>query len=185
MLVIINCCKKWRQYIKNAQHIVWIFIDQYNLKHFLINKFLNRRETRWWEKLSELNLRIEYRSSRNNFVDKSSRRLDYENIDENKILNLNKLILRNDEFWIYIMNEFRRAHDQFTFSIVVKKISQIIFESKTIRMKNNENDAFNKLNDTNTAQRATMTLIVRTKTSSSLSKKFVFTIDKNFFERES
>jgi hypothetical protein len=27
MLVIISCCKKWRQYIEDAQHTIWMFID--------------------------------------------------------------------------------------------------------------------------------------------------------------
>ncbi len=90
----------------------------------------------------EQNLCIEYKSSRNNLVDESFRRSDYENLDEDKFLNLNKLILKNDESLIQIRNELRRSNDQSAISIISKKISQITSNSKTIKRENIENDLF-------------------------------------------
>ncbi len=61
--------------------------------------------------LFELNLCIEYKSNRNNLVDESFRRFDYENLDEDKILNLNKLVLKNDESSTQIRDELRKSDD--------------------------------------------------------------------------
>ncbi len=178
MLIIIDCCKKWRQYIENAQHFVRMFIDHCNLRKFLLNKSLNRRKTRWWEKLSELNLQIEYKSNRNNSANESSRRSDYENIDENKILNLNKLILKDDESSTHVKNELRKAKEQSAISTSTKKINQTFSEKKTIEMKNIKNDFFNNLNNTNIVQRVMITLIVKTRILSS-SKSLVFAVNES------
>jgi hypothetical protein len=178
MLVIINCCKKWRQYIENAQHSVRMFIDHCNQRKFLLNESLNRRKTRWWEKLSDLNLQIEYKSNKNNSADESSRRSNYENIDENKILNLNKLILRNDESSIHVKNELRKTDEQFAISTSMRKISQTLSKSKTIEMKNIKNDLFNNLSNTNIVQRVMIILTVRTRTLSS-SKNLVSAVNEN------
>ena len=48
------------------------------MQRFLIDKTLNRREARWWERLSGLDLSIEYRPGRLNPADAPSRRPDYE-----------------------------------------------------------------------------------------------------------
>ena len=51
--------------------------DHYNLRTFLTGKTLSCKETRWWEKLSGLDLVIEYCSDRKNLIDGPSRCLDY------------------------------------------------------------------------------------------------------------
>ncbi len=98
MLVIVKICKKWRHYIKSVKYSVRMIIDHANLKNFFINKVFSRREIKWWKKLIELNLRIEYRSEKNNFANDSFRRRYYENEiakknKNNKNLNLRKWIL--------------------------------------------------------------------------------------------
>jgi hypothetical protein len=98
MLVIVEVCKKWRHYIEDVKHSIRVIIDHANLRNFFINKALNRREVRWWKRLVELDLRIEYRSEKNNLADDSSRKRDYEDAiakedKNNENLNLKKWVL--------------------------------------------------------------------------------------------
>ena len=51
--------------------------DHCNLRTFLTTKNLSRREARWWERLSSLDLVIKYRPGRYNPADGLSRRPDY------------------------------------------------------------------------------------------------------------
>ena len=79
MLAIVEACKQWRYYVEGATHRVAVITDHANLQRFLIDETLNRREARWWERLSGLDLAIEYRPGRLNPADAPSRRPDYEN----------------------------------------------------------------------------------------------------------
>jgi hypothetical protein len=99
MLVIVEVCKKWRHYIKNVKYSVRMIIDHVNLKNFFINKILNRRETRWWKRLAELDLKIKYRFDKSNFANDSFRRRDYENETANENKNNENLNLRE---WVLI-----------------------------------------------------------------------------------
>ena len=78
MLAIVEACKQWRHYVEGATHRVVVIIDHANLQRFLVDKTLNRREARWWERLSGLDLVIEYRPRRLNPADAPSRRPNYE-----------------------------------------------------------------------------------------------------------
>jgi hypothetical protein len=102
MLVIVKICKKWRQYIKNVKYFVKMIIDHVNLKNFFINKTFSRRKTRWWKRLTELDLKIEYRFDKSNSADDSFRRRDYENETANEDKNNENL---NLEEWILIENK--------------------------------------------------------------------------------
>jgi hypothetical protein len=77
MLTIVEVCKTWRHYLKKIKYSIRAIIDYFNLRIFLIIKTLSRREARWWKKLFNLNLQIEYRLKKKNLVDDFSRRLDY------------------------------------------------------------------------------------------------------------
>ena len=57
--------------------------DHCNLRTFLTTKNLSRREARWWERLSSLDLVIEYRPGRYNPTDGPSRRPDYAGNEHN------------------------------------------------------------------------------------------------------
>jgi hypothetical protein len=113
MLVIIKICKKWRHYIENVKYSIRMIIDHANLKNFFINKALNRREVRWWKKLIELDLKIKYRSEKNNLADDSSRRRDYENEiakedKNNENLNLRKWVLIESKNILKSKNEKKK-----------------------------------------------------------------------------
>ena len=77
MLAIVEACKEWRHYLEGAIHLIRVITDHCNLRTFLTTKKLSRREARWWERLSSLDLVIEYRPGRHNPADGPSRRPDY------------------------------------------------------------------------------------------------------------
>jgi hypothetical protein len=99
MLVIVKICKKWRHYIKNVKYSVRVMIDHVNLKNFFINKTFSRKETRWWKRLTELDLKIKYRFDKSNFANDSFRKRDYENEIANEDKNNENL---NFKEWILI-----------------------------------------------------------------------------------
>jgi hypothetical protein len=111
ILARINFCKKWRHYIENFKYFVRIIIDHANLKNLFINKNLNRRKIRWWERLTKFNLKIEYRFDKNNLANDLFRRRDYENqtAKENKFknenLNLKKWTLIENNAFLKNKNE--------------------------------------------------------------------------------
>ncbi len=144
MLVIVKVCKKWRHYIENVKHSIRMIIDHANLKNFFINKTFNRREVRWWKKLIELDLRIEYRFEKSNLADDSFRRRDYE--DEiakkdknNENLNLRKWILIESKSIFKNKNEKKKKILLF----VDKQSTCISVECKQHRVKNIRNNRRN------------------------------------------
>ena len=62
LLIIVRCLKHWRFDLKTTEIFIEIFIDYKNLKYFMTNKELTRRQARWAEKLSEYNFKIIYQS---------------------------------------------------------------------------------------------------------------------------
>jgi hypothetical protein len=113
MLVIVKICKKWRHYIENVKHSIRIIIDHANFKNFFINKAFNRKKIKWWKKLIEFNLKIKYRSEKNNFANDSFRKRDYENEiakkdKNNENLNLRKWILIESKNILKSKNEKRK-----------------------------------------------------------------------------
>jgi hypothetical protein len=99
MLIIVKICKKWRHYIEDVKHLIRMIIDHANLKNFFINKAFNRKKIKWWKKLIELDLKIKYRSEKNNLADDSFRKRDYEDEIAKKDKNNENLNLRE---WILI-----------------------------------------------------------------------------------
>jgi hypothetical protein len=113
MLIIVKICKKWRHYIKDVKHFVRMIIDHVNFKNFFINKIFNRRETRWWERLTELDLKIKYRFDKNNLANDSFRKRDYENETakknkSNENLNLKKWVLIENKNALKSKNEKKK-----------------------------------------------------------------------------
>jgi hypothetical protein len=102
MLVIVKICKKWRHYIKNVKYFVRMMIDHVNLKNFFINKIFNRRKTRWWKRLTKLDLKIKYRFDKSNFANDSFRKPNYENEIANEDKNNENLNFRK---WVLIENK--------------------------------------------------------------------------------
>jgi hypothetical protein len=113
ILVIIKICNKWRHYIKNVKYFVRMMIDHVNLKNFFINKTFNRREIRWWKRLTELDLKIKYRFDKNNLANDSFRKRNYENKianedKNNENLNFKKWVLIESKSILTSKNEKRK-----------------------------------------------------------------------------
>ena len=62
LLIIVRCLKHWRFDLKTTEIFIEVFTDHKNLKYFMINKELIRRQARWTEKLFEYNFKIIYQS---------------------------------------------------------------------------------------------------------------------------
>jgi hypothetical protein len=111
MLAIIKVCKEWRHYVEDFKHFVRVIIDYANLENFFINKNLSRRKIKWWEKLTEFNLKIKYQFDKNNFANDSSKYRDYEsqiakkNKLKNENLNLKKWALIKSNAFFKNKNE--------------------------------------------------------------------------------
>ena len=86
MLAIIGAYKQWRHYVEKAAHKIQVVTDHVNLQTFLTTKSLSRREARWWEWLSRLDMIIKYQPGCLNLADGLSCCSDYEKKDEPAVL---------------------------------------------------------------------------------------------------
>ena len=93
MLAIVEACKHWRHYLKESMYSVRVVSDHLNLRKFLSTKTLSRKEARWWERLSGLDLAIKYCEKKHNPADGPSRRPDYMDKD-NKPLYIVGYVIR-------------------------------------------------------------------------------------------
>jgi hypothetical protein len=75
LLIIVECFKHWRHYLKKNCHIMKVFIDYKNLKDFMNVKTLNERQIKWAMRLINFDFIIKHRFEKINFVDDSSRRV--------------------------------------------------------------------------------------------------------------
>jgi hypothetical protein len=158
MLVIVKICKKWRHYIENVKHSIRIIIDHANLKNFFINKAFSRKKVKWWKRLIELDLKIKYRSEKNNFANDSFDKRDYENDvakkdKNNENLNLRKWILIENKNILKSKNEkrkkkyfFRSTNSRHVFLSNTNNIASETFKTIDEMSKNNcfaNNDSTN------------------------------------------
>ena len=78
LLAIVDCFKRWRQYLEGAKHQVQVISDHQNLELFQTTKVLNRRQTRWAQELAGYDLKIFFRAGwQNGKADYLSRRPEY------------------------------------------------------------------------------------------------------------
>ncbi|TMD69294.1 MAG: DDE-type integrase/transposase/recombinase [Chloroflexi bacterium] len=66
LLAIVVACEEWRVYLEGAKFPITVYTDHENLVYFTTTKKLNRRQVRWWETLSSLDLKILHRPGREN-----------------------------------------------------------------------------------------------------------------------
>ncbi len=81
LLIIVECFKHWRHYLKKNYYTMKVFIDHNNLKDFINVKTLNERQIKWTMRLINFDFIIKYRFEKINLVDDSSRRFDYHDIN--------------------------------------------------------------------------------------------------------
>jgi hypothetical protein len=85
LLIIVECFKHWKHYLKKNYYTMKVFIDHNNLKDFMNVKTLNERQVKWTIRLINFNFIIKHRLEKINFVDDSSRRFDYHDVNTKKI----------------------------------------------------------------------------------------------------
>jgi hypothetical protein len=137
MLAMIESCCVFRHYVKETLFLIQMLIDHVNLNSFFKNKKLNKKKARWWKKFNDLNLHIEYESSKLNFANDSFRRFDYES-NESIIVNAiakndNKLIVNRVQIQAFIVehdSQKDREENDESSSILssMKKKTSILFK---------------------------------------------------------
>jgi hypothetical protein len=147
-----------------------MLINHVNLNIFFKNKELNRKETRWWKKLNDLNLHIEYKLNKQNSADNSSRRFDYESnelIIVNAITNdINTLIMNCVHVHVYNVerNSQTNRDDELSSALFsMKKNCEFSSNSKTTNRMNIENDFIRNKNFESIVLRAYANFIVNVK----------------------
>ncbi len=186
---MIESCRVFRHYVKEALFSIQMLIDHVNLNSFFKNKKLNRKKARWWKKFNDLNLHIEYRSNKLNLADDSFRRLDYES-SESIIVNAiakndNKLIVNRVHVQTFIVEhdsqkDWKEDDESSSILSLMKKNRQSSSESKTTNEMNIENDFIRNKKTRSTASHAYANFIVRTRILST--EKSVFAIQTKAFQ---
>ena len=79
MLAIINMLGEWRTYLQGRQpFIIRIRTDHNSLQYFMTQQSLSARQSRWLDKLSDFEFKVEYvKGPTNTVADALSRRADY------------------------------------------------------------------------------------------------------------
>ncbi len=187
MLVVIESCRVFRHYVEDALFSVQMLIDHVNFNTFFKNKELNKKKARWWEKLNDLNLHIEYKSNKQNSADDSFRRLDYESNESiivNAITNnVNELIMSRVHVHAFNVERdslMNRDDESSSTLFSMKKNRQFSSNSKTANRMNIENDFIRDKNFESTASHAYINLVVRTRILST--KELVFAIQTKAFD---
>jgi hypothetical protein len=189
MLAMIESCRVFRHYVKEALFSIQMLIDHVNLNLFFKNKKLNKKETRWWKNFNDLNLHIEYRSNKLNLANDSFHRFDYES-NESIIVNVitkndNKLIVNRVHLQAFIVkhdSQKNRKENDESSSILssMKKNRQFFSKLKTANEMNIENDFIRNEKTRNIASHAYVNLIVRTRILST--EEFVSAIQTKIFQ---
>ncbi len=85
MLMIVESMNHWKHYLEETWHEIKIINDHANLQHFMTTIKLFCRQMKWINRFTVYNFKIFYQKKVSNFVDNSSRRLNYEkDIDADK-----------------------------------------------------------------------------------------------------
>ena len=66
LLAIVDCFKRWRRYLKGANHQIMVIMDHNNLELFSTTKVLNRRQACWAQELAGYDFKIFFRPGRQN-----------------------------------------------------------------------------------------------------------------------
>ncbi len=186
MFIVIESCWVFRHYVEDALFSVQMLIDHVNLNTFFKNKDLNRKKARWWKKLNDLNLHIEYKSNKQNSANDSFRRLDYESkksIIVNVIANdVNTLIVNRVYVHAYNVehdSQMNRNDELSSILFSMKKNCQFSSKSETANRMNIENDFIRDENFESTASHAYANLTVSTRVLST--KELVSAIQTKAF----
>jgi hypothetical protein len=144
IFTMIESCRFFWHYVKKALFSIQMLIDYVNLNSLFKNKKLNRKRTRWWKKLNDLNLHIEYKSNKLNFADDSFRRFNYES-NESIIVNAitkneNKLIVNRVHVQVFIVEHDSQKNRKKKWRVIVNFVINEEESSIFFKIKNSEWD---------------------------------------------
>jgi hypothetical protein len=129
LLIIVECFKHWKHYLKKNYHTMKVFIDHNNLKDFMNMKTLNERQIKWTMRLISFDFIIKHRFEKINFVDDLSRRFDYHDVNT-KIIRLLFILQMKLRIVIFLHIQFSNVR-----AIIVAlsaKISRIVLNENEI-----------------------------------------------------
>ncbi len=129
LLIIVECFKHWRHYLKKNYHTMKVFIDHNNLKDFMNVKTLNERQIKWTMRLINFDFIIKHRFEKINFVDDSSRRSDYHDVNT-KITRL--LFILQTKLRIVVSLHIQFSSVRATIVALSAKISRIVSNESEI-----------------------------------------------------
>jgi hypothetical protein len=129
LLIIVECFKHWKHYLKKNYRIMKVFIDHNNLKDFMNVKTLNERQIKWAMRLINFDFIIKHRFEKINFVDDSSKRFDYYDVNT-KILRF--LFILQTKLRIVVFLHIQFSSVRATIVALSAKISRIDFNENEI-----------------------------------------------------
>ncbi len=133
MLIIVECFKHWKHYLKKNYHTMKVFIDHNNLKDFMNVKTLNKQQIKWTMRLINFDFIIKHRFEKINLVDDSSRRFDYHDVNTKKI---RFLFILQTKFRIVVFLHIQFSNVRAIIVALSAKISRINFnENENSRSK--------------------------------------------------
>jgi hypothetical protein len=129
LLIIVECFKHWKHYLKKNYHTMKVFIDHNNLKDFMNVKTLNERQIKWMMRLINFDFIIKHRFEKINFVDDSSRCFDYHDVNT-KITRL--LFILQTKFRIVVFLHIQFSNVRAIIVALSAKISRIVLDESEI-----------------------------------------------------
>jgi hypothetical protein len=129
LLIIVECFKHWKHYLKKNYHTMKVFIDHNNLKDFMNVKTLNERQIKWTMRLVNFDFIIKHRLEKINLVDDSSRRFDYHDVNT-KIIRF--LFILQTKFRIVVFLHIQFSSVRAIIVALSAKISRIISNENEI-----------------------------------------------------
>jgi hypothetical protein len=129
LLIIVECFKHWRHYLKKNYHAMKILIDHNNLKKFMNMKTLNERQIKWVMRLINFNFIIKHRFEKINFVDDSLRCFDYHDVNT-KIIRF--LFILQTKFRIVVVLHIQFSSTRAIIVAIFAKISRIVSDENEI-----------------------------------------------------
>jgi hypothetical protein len=129
LLIIVECFKHWRHYLKKSYHAMKVFINHNNLKEFMNVKTLSERQIKWMMRLVNFDFIIKHRFEKINFVDDSSRRFNYHDVNT-KIIRF--LFILQTKFRIVVFLHIQFSSVRAIIVALFAKISRIILDENEI-----------------------------------------------------
>ncbi len=129
MLIIVECFKHWKHYLKKNYHTMKVFINHNNLKDFMKMKTLNERQIKWAMRLINFDFIIKHRFEKINLVDDSSRRFNYHDVNT-KIIRFLLILQTKRRIVVFLHIQFSNVR-----AIIVAlsaKISRIVSNENEI-----------------------------------------------------